>query len=163
MLVSKLYRLGAHAVKSQLVRAPTFSPRTSGSTMVQNRYLRAQSHELFCTAAAKNTANAFCRRNMKIDQDSTPIINVESQTIPNSSNLPPLVRTLKESIERNAAPFHFPGHMKGQAAPSTLTKLVGTKPFLYDITELPEQDRFFHPSGPLLEAKKLAAELFGAK
>ncbi|KAH6821443.1 hypothetical protein C2S53_006274 [Perilla frutescens var. hirtella] len=82
---------------------------------------------------------------------------------PSDCELPPLVRTLKASAERNGVAFHFPGHKRGEAAPSTLTELIGTKPFLHDVTEIPELDRFFCPEGPLLEAKTLAARLFGAK
>ncbi|XP_011077895.2 uncharacterized protein LOC105161781 [Sesamum indicum] len=78
-------------------------------------------------------------------------------------HLPPLVRALKASAERKTVAFHFPGHKRGQAAPSPLAELIGTKPFLHDVTELPDLDRFFSPKGPLLEAKRLAAELFGAK
>ncbi|KAK6126619.1 hypothetical protein DH2020_039629 [Rehmannia glutinosa] len=95
--------------------------------------------------------------------DEITIVNVKPKTIPNCSHLPPLVSALKASAERNTVAFHFPGHKRGEAAPSSLTELIGTKPFLQDVTEIPELDRFFCPKGPLLEAKKLAAELFGAK
>ncbi|PIN07893.1 Arginine decarboxylase [Handroanthus impetiginosus] len=98
-----------------------------------------------------------------ITEDSTTIINLEPQAAQNSFDLPPLVRALKCSAERNAVALNFPGHKRGQAAPSALTQLIGTKPFLHDITEHPDLDKFFCPKGPLLEAKKLAAELFGAK
>ncbi|PIN07894.1 Arginine decarboxylase [Handroanthus impetiginosus] len=107
---------------------------------------------------------------MEIDQsrnnlteDSTTIIKLEPQVVQNPSDLPPLVCALKCSAERNAVALNFPGHKRGQAAPSALTQLIGTKPFLHDVIEHPDLDRFFCPKGPLLEAKKLAAELFGAK
>ena len=77
-------------------------------------------------------------------------------------NLPPLVSALKTSAEENAASFHFPGHNRGRAAPSSLTELIGRRPFLYDLPELPELDNLFAPEGPILEAQKLAAEVFGA-
>lgn len=76
--------------------------------------------------------------------------------------LPPLVSALKASAEENAASFHFPGHNRGQAAPSSLTQLIGARPFLHDLPELPELDNLFAPEGPILEAQKQAAELFGA-
>ncbi|KAI3447295.1 hypothetical protein Pfo_003960 [Paulownia fortunei] len=98
-----------------------------------------------------------------LTEESTTIINLEPQAVKNSSDLPPLVSALKASAERNDVAFHFPGHKRGEAAPSALSELIGTKPFLHDVTELPELDRFSCPKGPLLEAKKLAAELFGAK
>ncbi|KAL3825547.1 hypothetical protein ACJIZ3_021576 [Penstemon smallii] len=44
-----------------------------------------------------------------------------------------------------------------------MIELIGSDPFLHDVTELPDLDNFFSPKGPLLEAIKLAAELFGAK
>ncbi|KAJ9183050.1 hypothetical protein P3X46_006966 [Hevea brasiliensis] len=76
--------------------------------------------------------------------------------------LPPLVSALKASAAQNAASFHFPGHNRGHAAPSSLTKLIGLKPFIYDLPELPELDNLFSPEGPILEAQKLAAKLFGS-
>ncbi|KAL8034598.1 hypothetical protein ABFX02_12G038500 [Erythranthe guttata] len=79
------------------------------------------------------------------------------------NELPPLVRALKASADRKPAAFHFPGHKRGEAAPSALSELIGKDPYLHDVTELPDLDRFFNPKGPLLEAKNLAAELFGAK
>ncbi|XP_009789832.1 uncharacterized protein LOC107820429 isoform X1 [Nicotiana tabacum] len=78
------------------------------------------------------------------------------------NELPPLVSALKASAEENAASFHFPGHNRGKAAPSSLTQLIGSKPFLHDLPELPELDNLFSPEGPILEAQKQAARLFGA-
>ncbi|GAB2276146.1 hypothetical protein Dimus_010883 [Dionaea muscipula] len=70
---------------------------------------------------------------------------------------PPLISALKAAAEVNAASFHFPGHNRGLAAPSSLVELIGVKPFLHD---LPELENF--ASEPILDAEKLAAELFGA-
>uniref|UniRef100_A0A7N0USG4 Orn/Lys/Arg decarboxylases family 1 pyridoxal-P attachment site domain-containing protein n=1 Tax=Kalanchoe fedtschenkoi TaxID=63787 RepID=A0A7N0USG4_KALFE len=75
---------------------------------------------------------------------------------------PPLVKALELSGKQNAASFHFPGHNRGRAAPSSLTQLIGTLPFHHDLPELPELDNLFSPQGPILEAQLLAAELFGA-
>jgi len=77
-------------------------------------------------------------------------------------NYPPLVNAIKAAAEENAAGFHFPGHNRGQAAPSSLTELIGRRPFLHDLPELPELGNLFAPEGPILEAQELAAELFGA-
>ncbi|KAK2972589.1 hypothetical protein RJ640_007761 [Escallonia rubra] len=85
----------------------------------------------------------------------------DSQAGP-STRLPPLVSALKSSAEENAASFHFPGHNRGRAAPSSLTRLIGTKPFLYDLPELPELDNLFSPEGAILDAQRQAAKLFGA-
>ncbi|KAL9660369.1 hypothetical protein QQ045_025182 [Rhodiola kirilowii] len=76
--------------------------------------------------------------------------------------LTPLVKALEISAKQNAASFHFPGHNRGRAAPSSLTKLIGSLPFHHDLPELPELDNLFSPQGPILEAQLLAAELFGA-
>ncbi|KAL8539849.1 hypothetical protein ACS0TY_001449 [Phlomoides rotata] len=78
------------------------------------------------------------------------------------NRLPPLVSALKASAEEDAASFHFPGHNRGQAAPSSLAHLIGSRPFLHDLPELPELDNLFAPKGPILEAQKQAAKLFGA-
>ncbi|XP_057980253.1 uncharacterized protein LOC131166044 [Malania oleifera] len=75
---------------------------------------------------------------------------------------PPLVSALKVSAEQNVASFHFPGHNRGRAAPSSLTQLIGTRPFLHDLPELPELDNLFSPEGSILEAQALASKLFGA-
>ncbi|KAL3625204.1 hypothetical protein CASFOL_030658 [Castilleja foliolosa] len=83
-------------------------------------------------------------------------------TTDNIIKLPPLVNALKVSANENAAVFHFPGHNRGQAAPSSLTHLIGRQPFQHDLPELPELDNLFSPEGPILEAQKEAAQLFGA-
>ncbi|CAK7345771.1 unnamed protein product [Dovyalis caffra] len=77
-------------------------------------------------------------------------------------SLPPLVGALKASAEKSAASFHFPGHNRGRAAPSSLTKLIGIRPFTHDLPELPELDNLFSPEGPILEAQMKAAKLFGS-
>ncbi|KAL9259315.1 hypothetical protein AKJ16_DCAP03076 [Drosera capensis] len=74
--------------------------------------------------------------------------------------LPPLVSALKAAAYMNAASFHFPGHNRGHTAPSSLAELIGKKPFLHDLPELPDLDKLFAPEEPILEAQKLAAELF---
>ncbi|XP_060214347.1 uncharacterized protein LOC132641386 isoform X2 [Lycium barbarum] len=76
--------------------------------------------------------------------------------------LPPLVSSIKTSVEKNATPFHFPGHKRGIAAPHSLVDIIGIAPFLHDATELPELDTFGYPTGPLLDSQKMAANLFGA-
>lgn len=85
-----------------------------------------------------------------------------SRATPHRS-LPPLVTALKASAEQNVASFHFPGHNRGRAAPSSLSHLIGSRPYLHDLPELPELDNLFAPEGPILDAQKKAAELFGAE
>jgi len=89
------------------------------------------------------------------------IVILDSQT-DQLNRPPPLVSALKASAERNAASFHFPGHNRGRAAPSSLTQLIGIKPFLHDLPELPELDNLFSPEGPILDAQSQAAQLFGS-
>lgn len=69
---------------------------------------------------------------------------------------------LKASAEQNAASFHFPGHNRGHAAPASMTQLIGIRPYVHDLPELPELDNLFCPQGPILEAQKQAAKLFGS-
>lgn len=78
------------------------------------------------------------------------------------NNLPPLVSALKASAEQNIASFHFPGHNRGYAAPASLTQLIGRRPYAHDLPELPELDNLFCPQGPILEAQRQAAKLFGS-
>lgn len=73
-----------------------------------------------------------------------------------------MVGALKESARVNAASFHFPGHNRGRAAPDSLVQLIGLRPFLHDLPELPELDNLFCPEGPILEAQEEAAKLFGS-
>lgn len=109
-------------------------------------------------------------RGRKQSQDSDrydKISITEGTSTPDCANghnqrFPPLVSALKTSAEEAAASFHFPGHNRGHAAPSSLTHLIGMKPFLHDLPELPELDNLFSPQGPILQAQKEAAELFGA-
>lgn len=89
------------------------------------------------------------------------VLGNDSQNV-EDCRLPPLVSALKALAEENAASFHFPGHNRGQAAPSSFTELIGSRPFKHDLPELPELDNLFAPAGPILEAQNQAAELFGA-
>ncbi|KAJ1410458.1 Pyridoxal phosphate-dependent transferase, major domain [Sesbania bispinosa] len=78
------------------------------------------------------------------------------------NGLPPLVSALKASAEQNTANFHFPGHNRGNAAPASMSRLIGIRPYGHDLPELPELDNLFCPQGPILEAQKEAAKLFGS-
>ncbi|KAJ4789325.1 Purple acid phosphatase [Rhynchospora pubera] len=86
--------------------------------------------------------------------DSLPTFN-------QSANVP-LVEALKTAATEQVACFHFPGHNRGKAAPTSLSSLIGSGPFNHDLPELPELDDLFSPQGPILEAQSLASELFGA-
>ncbi|KAK6126620.1 hypothetical protein DH2020_039630 [Rehmannia glutinosa] len=110
--------------------------------------------------AKKQEQKGHCEKISRFDTTN----NVVTNGFPKTENckFPPLVSALKTSAEENAASFHFPGHNRGRAAPSSLAHLIGTRPFQHDLPELPELDDLFAPAGPILEAQKQAAELFGA-
>ncbi|KAJ0599659.1 putative arginine decarboxylase [Helianthus annuus] len=79
------------------------------------------------------------------------------------SEIPPLVSRLKAVAAQNDAYFQFPGHNKGQAVPSSLSSVIGVQPFIHDFTTFPAVDNLFAPKGPILDAQKQAAKLFGAE
>ncbi|GJV58356.1 Orn/Lys/Arg decarboxylase [Tanacetum coccineum] len=75
---------------------------------------------------------------------------------------PPLVKALKALALQNVANFQVPGHNRGQAAPSSLSDVIGIEPFIHDIHALPELGNLFSREGAIWDAQKQAAELFGA-
>ncbi|XP_043719399.1 arginine decarboxylase-like [Telopea speciosissima] len=93
---------------------------------------------------------------------SSTEIQVPCSGSPVQDSSSPLVSALQASAKQDAASFHFPGHNRGRAAPPSLVQLIGTKPFIHDLPELPELDNLFSPEGPILEAQKQAAKLFGS-
>ncbi|XP_021276361.1 uncharacterized protein LOC110410809 isoform X1 [Herrania umbratica] len=117
------------------------------------------SKERSIVAAGKKKDKETIETAKLVARDKIPNPNSE---IVQPNSLPPLVSALKTSAEQNAASFHFPGHNRGRAAPSSLVELIGLKPFLHDLPELPELDNLFSPEGPILEAQKQAAKLFGS-
>jgi len=82
--------------------------------------------------------------------------------MPHQNVVQPLVTALKTSAQKNAASFHFPGHNRGNAAPASMTGLIGRTAFVHDLPVLPELDYLFAPHGPILEAQVEAAKLFGS-
>ena len=75
----------------------------------------------------------------------------------------PLVDTLRQCATRANAPFHTPGHKRGQGISSRHRQLFGSQVFRADLPELPELDNLFAPEGVILQAQALAAEAFGAE
>ncbi|KAI3709016.1 hypothetical protein L2E82_38707 [Cichorium intybus] len=126
-----------------------------------NLSVRCSSTSRACISEERNHKNKH--ENVTILE--TPKTTKDKTVISNSqpSKLPPLVSALKASASQKVASFHFPGHNRGSAAPSSLSNLIGLQPFHHDLPELPELDNLFAPAGPILEAQKQAAELFGAK
>lgn len=74
----------------------------------------------------------------------------------------PIVEQLAECAQRSYAPFHTPGHKRGQGLPPQLLEYLGRSPFAADLPELPELDNLFAPEGVIQEAQILAAKAFGA-
>ncbi|HIK18365.1 MAG TPA: aminotransferase class I/II-fold pyridoxal phosphate-dependent enzyme [Leptolyngbyaceae cyanobacterium M33_DOE_097] len=74
----------------------------------------------------------------------------------------PLLSQLQECAQRDYAPFHTPGHKRGQGASARLQSLLGTEVLRADLPELPELDNLFAPSSVIQQAQELAAAAFGA-
>ena len=76
--------------------------------------------------------------------------------------LTPLLSQLQRSARSNTAPFHTPGHHKGNAIPEILKSWLGESVFQGDLPELPELDNLFAPEGIIHHAQDLAAVAWGA-
>jgi len=74
----------------------------------------------------------------------------------------PLLSQLQECAQRDYAPFHTPGHKRGQGASSRLQSLLGSGALQADLPELPELDNLFAPSSVIQQAQELATAAFGA-
>ncbi|XP_062115311.1 uncharacterized protein LOC133829600 [Humulus lupulus] len=101
------------------------------------------------------------RNHNKVRRDAVDLCDTEISKQQQCNPLP-LVSALKTKAQQNAATFHFPGHNRGRGAPSSLTQLIGLKPFIHDLAAIPELDNLTYPHGPILDAQKEAAKLFGA-
>ena len=75
----------------------------------------------------------------------------------------PLVEALEGAAHAVRAPFFFPGHKMGQAAPAPLRRMLGMNALRHDLPELPELDNLFAPEGAILHAQELAAQAFSAE
>jgi len=69
-----------------------------------------------------------------------------SAECPTSSSL----CALKASLEENAASFHFCGHNRGHAAPSSLTQLIGKRLYAHDLYSILELENLFFFQGPIV-------------
>ncbi|MGI0486957.1 aminotransferase class I/II-fold pyridoxal phosphate-dependent enzyme, partial [Pantanalinema rosaneae CENA516] len=74
----------------------------------------------------------------------------------------PLLSALQACADRTYAPFHTPGHKRGQGMGRSLLDLLGVQASRADLPELPELDNLFAPQGVIQAAQTLAAEAFGA-
>lgn len=75
------------------------------------------------------------------------------------SSASPVYNMLLRYAHKNPARFHMPGH-KGTAP--VLHEVFGNA-LAFDVTELPETDNLFDDEGPILEAERLAARIYGTQ
>ena len=68
----------------------------------------------------------------------------------------PLYQAILEYKNKNSVRFHVPGH-KGRKQESFLSGI-----FPWDVTEIPGLDDLHHPEEAIMEAQRLAAEVFCA-
>ncbi|MEX2170966.1 MAG: aminotransferase class I/II-fold pyridoxal phosphate-dependent enzyme [Pirellulales bacterium] len=77
-------------------------------------------------------------------------------------NRTPILDTLADYLAKDIYPFHTPGHKGGRFVPPELTRLWGADVLAFDLPAMTATDNTLHPTGCVLEAQQLAAELFGA-
>lgn len=77
-------------------------------------------------------------------------------------NQTPILDSLLEYYKRETVPFHVPGHKKGEGMDNKFKDFVGTNILSIDVTIFQLVDSLHHPTGPILEAMKLAADAYGA-
>lgn len=75
----------------------------------------------------------------------------------------PLWESLFVHAHQGRMSFHMPGHKDGSGAWWPWRAWMGKGLFLTDITELPDVGDLHCPTGPLLEAQRLAAQCFGSR
>lgn len=75
----------------------------------------------------------------------------------------PLAETLDGFLAGEPAYFCIPGHRFERGVPQELLRRFGNGVFRYDLTEANGLDDLHAPHGAILEAQKLAAQLYGAE
>ena len=111
------------------------------------------------------TTKPLCIASSKPHQITKPDrTRLDCLPISNQSVDIPLVEAPKNTATKQATCFHLSiaGHNRGKAAPPSLLSLIGSRPFVHDLPELPKLDDLFLPQGWILEAQNLASQLFGA-
>lgn len=74
----------------------------------------------------------------------------------------PILDMTRAFVEQNQGYFCIPGHRFERGMNPRLRDQYGEGLFRYDLTETDHLDDLHHAEGPILEAQKLAAELFGS-
>ncbi|KAK9812987.1 hypothetical protein WJX72_006835 [[Myrmecia] bisecta] len=72
-------------------------------------------------------------------------------------------RILQRSRQTGQAPFHVPGHKRGQGTLEQFGEVMGPASLCCDLTELAGLDYLASPTGCIAEAQDLAASAFGAQ
>ncbi len=75
----------------------------------------------------------------------------------------PISNAMKNYAGDGALAFHTPGHKQGLGAHPLLKKLITAEGLRQEVSLMEELDDLHEPEGCILEAQKLAAELWGAK
>lgn len=79
-----------------------------------------------------------------------------------NQNRTPILEAIEAFTQKKPAYFNIPGHRMERGVSPRWTSRVGTEIFSYDLTEAAGLDDLHRPEGAILEAQRLAAEVFGA-
>lgn len=79
-----------------------------------------------------------------------------------NQNCTPLIDAMSGYISGRPAFFRVPGHRFEAGVDRKAADLLGEKAYQADLTEAEGLDDLHHPSGAILEAEQLAAELYGS-
>ncbi|HZV78982.1 MAG TPA: aminotransferase class I/II-fold pyridoxal phosphate-dependent enzyme [Candidatus Binatus sp.] len=74
----------------------------------------------------------------------------------------PYFDVLMDYVVRGTTPFHTPGHKQGLGMHKRMRDFIGENVLEIDLTQVGDLDDLNVPTGPLLEAHKLAAQAWGA-
>lgn len=75
----------------------------------------------------------------------------------------PLIDALRAFEKREIAYFNIPAHRSWRGAPHALRELLGDRVFGADVTETDGTDDLHAATGAILQAERLAADLFGSR
>ena len=74
----------------------------------------------------------------------------------------PIWETLTGYARSGIYGFHTPGHKGGRFAAPEIEAMVGNRGLELDLPAMTATDNTFHPTGCVLEAQRLASEVFGS-
>lgn len=79
-----------------------------------------------------------------------------------SQDRTPLIDAIRKYVDGEPAFFRVPGHRFEHGVDAAALDLLGEKAYRADLTEAEGLDDLHHPSGAILEAEELAADLYGS-